>query len=311
MRSLRKTAVIFLLCLATVGHGYTVPTNDGPVIVDNFGYQLQGSAATGSELLPAPLAAAPHDLLVIDFARFGDEGSKFTPAEVAQMQDSPIGLGGDGQRKSVVAYVSIGEASEFRTYWDTAWTDSGIANSPLTASAPSWLGPVNPDWDESRKVRYWQAGWQEVMYNAGGNGWIDQVVTQGFDGAYLDIVDAYHYWGSEVGAADQQPGDPADEQDAARRMVDFVVAMTAHARQTNPSFFVIPQNGEFILSDLQFGPNPEAGDAQRRADYLNAIAAIGIEDTYFRGDLEENNLLDPDAVKIAILKADFLAAGRG
>lgn len=292
--------LIASLLITAGAEAATVQTADGPVRVRDWGYQLQGQQ-------PGPLGAAPHDLLVIDFARFGDEESKFTPQEVAAMQNS---VGGDGKRKVVTAYLSIGEASEFRSYWDTAWTANGTADSPLQPGAPSWLGPVNPDWDESRKIRYWDADWQSVIFNDAGDGWLDQIVTQGFDGAYLDIIDAYYFWGNDVDAADQRPGDPFHGEDAARRMVEFVVAMTAHARQTNPSFFVIPQNGEFLLNDLRFGPDGDPGDPDLAAAYLDAIAAIAIEDTYYRGDEDENNPLDPDAEKVQVLKDDFLAAGK-
>ena len=297
------------LLLANFAPAAVFQTVDGPVVVKSLGYQLQGPDAAGGELLPGPLAAAPHDLLVMDFARFGEEANKFSPAEIASIKNSSPALGGDGRRKVAVAYVSIGEASEFRSYWNAAWTLNGTANSPLAAAAPSWLGPVNPDFPESRKVRYWETAWQDEVFNNAGTGWLDQVVTQGFDGAYLDIVDAYYFWGKEVLAGDKQPGDPVDTADAARRMIDFVVAMTSRAQQTIPHFFVIPQNGEFILADLADDPTPEAGDAARRAAYLQASGAIGIEDTYFRGDLDENNAHNLDQDKIQILKDDFLANG--
>ena len=47
---------------------------------------------------------------------------------------------------------------------------------------------------------------EDVIFNAQGTGWLDQVVTQGFDAAYLDIVDAYFFWGSEFSPT---PSDPA------------------------------------------------------------------------------------------------------
>ncbi|TWT76953.1 hypothetical protein Pla123a_23780 [Posidoniimonas polymericola] len=286
--------------------GATAATSDGPVLVRDWGYQLQGGP--GEEgLQPAGLAAAPHDLIVMDFSAYGDEGSKFTAQQIADVKHS---VGGDGSRRAAVAYVSIGEASEFRSYWDAGWTASGAADSPLTAAAPNWLGPTNPDWPESRKVRYWDPAWQTAIFNEGGTGWLDQVVSQGFDGAYLDIVDAYYFWGNEAQPADARPGDPLNGQAAARRMAEFVVAMTAHARQTNPQFFVIPQNGEFILSDLANGPSPQPADGQLRADYLDAMFAIGIEDIYYRGDADVNNPLNVDADKVQVLKDDFLAAGK-
>lgn len=273
-------------------------TKDGPVAVRTWGYQLQRHE-------PAAIAAAPHDLMVVDFARHGDEASKFTGEEVAAMQQRD-----DGGRRVVVAYISIGEASEFRTFWKKSWTKRGRAQSALTSVAPAWLGPVNPDWPESRKVRYWDPAWQAIIFNDERTGWLDQIVAQGFDGAYLDIVDAYYFWGAEAKKSQREKGDPDGQQDAARRMASFVVAFTEHARQVNPKFFSIPQNGEFILNDLRHGKHPQPGDAQLAEDYLDAMGAIAIEDTYYRGDEDENNALATDDDKVEVLKADFLNAGK-
>lgn len=273
-------------------------TKDGPVSVRTWSYQLQRHE-------PAAIAAAPHDLMVVDFARHGDEASKFTGEEVAAMQQRD-----DGGRRVVVAYISIGEASEFRTFWQREWTARGRARGELSSTAPKWLGPVNPDWPESRKVRYWDPAWQAIIFNDARTGWLDQIVAQGFDGAYLDIVDAYYFWGAEAKKRDGNKGDPVDQQDAARRMAAFVVAFTEHARQVNPKFFSIPQNGEFLLNDLRHGKHSQPGDAQLAEDYLDAMGAIAIEDTYYRGDEDENNPLATDGDKVEVLKADFLKAGK-
>lgn len=272
-------------------------TSTGPVTVTTWGYQLQG--LFGAPLDPAALAAAGHDLIVTDFARDGSEATKLTPVEVALIKDGP------GGRSVAAAYLSIGEASEFRSFWEAGWTRNGLASGALTPSAPDWLGPTNPDWPESRKVRYWDSEWQDIIFNDAGTGWLDQIVAQGFDAAYLDIVDAYYFWAVEVGAADRRAGDPArgDEAEAARRMIDFIVAMTLHARETNPDFFVILQNGEFILDAL------EGSDPAREAALLDVVGAIAVEDTYYRGPRDENNPLAPDTDKIAVLQRDFLANG--
>lgn len=283
--------------------GASLTTSDGPVTVNNWGYQLQGPPP-GGELLAGPIAEAPHDLIVIDFARYGDTGSLLTSAEVAAIKTR------NGTRRRVAAaYVSIGEAGDFRSFWDPAWTADGSADSALQPGAPGYLGPVNPDFPESRKVRYWDPTWRDVIFNDAGNGWLDTVVDQGFDAAYLDIVDAYYFWGEQATAAEKVAGDPDDAQDAARRMIDFIVDMTAHARQTNPDFFVIPQNGAFILNDADFA-GPLSEDAARRAAFLDAVGAIGVEDVYFPGDNDENNAFDPDDDTIAILRDDFLANGK-
>ena len=273
----------------------TFRTSTGTVTIDNWGYELQGT--NGSPLDPTLLASATHDLLVIDASRDGTNAGRFSSDDITRMKD---GMGG---RSVVVSYVSIGEASDFRDYWHSNWTTTGTATGRLTGTAPDWLGPVNPDWPEGRKVRYWDSDWQKMMFNDRKTGEVDAIVKAGFDAAYLDIVDGYYFWGAEVSAADRKAGDPANVKQAAQRMVDFIVDLTAHARESNPDFFVIPQNGAWILNDL-------GSDTARKKAYLNAIGGIAVEDLYYGGDAEENNALNPDKETIAILKRDFIDKGK-
>jgi cysteinyl-tRNA synthetase len=269
-------------------------TSTGTVTVNNWGYQLQGP--NGRPLDDDDLISATHDLLVIDATHDGHDATRFTEDELSRIKD---GMGG---RSVVVSYLSIGEADDYRDFWDKDWTTNGRASGQLTDDAPDWLGPTNPDWPESRKVRYWDTDWQNVIYNKSGTGELDGIVKAGFDAAYLDIIDAYYFWGAEVSDKDRAPGDPKNEHQAAQSMVDFVVDMTEHARETNPDFFVIPQNGEWILEDL-------GNDKARKEAYLNAIGGIGVEDLYFRGGKDENNRLHPDKQTINVLKHDFLDNG--
>ena len=94
--------------------------------------------------------------------------------------------------KIVLAYLSIGEAEAGRFYWDETWTDGGAADP----DAPAWLGPSNPDFEDNYKVRYWDVDWQAILMGTS-EAYLDRILAQGFDGVYLDIVDAYYYW-SEV-----------------------------------------------------------------------------------------------------------------
>lgn len=270
-------------------------TSTGWVAVENWGYALQG--INGKPANANLLASATHDLLVIDSSRDGTNAGRFSPDEIVRMKD---GMGG---RSVVVSYISIGEASDYRDYWHKNWTVGGEAPGKLTGKAPDWLGPLNPDWPESRKVRYWDKDWQKIIFNDRKTGDLDAIVKAGFDAAYLDIVDGYYFWGAEVSAKDREPGDPKNVKQAAQRMVDFIVALTDHARETNPDFFVIPQNGAWIINDL-------GSDTARKKAYLDAIGAIAVEDVYHGGDADENNPLNPDEETIEVLKRDFLDNGK-
>ena len=84
-------------------------------------------------------------------------------------------------------------------------------------------------------------------------------------------------------------------------MAEFVqrVAYTARVDFDRPDFLIVPQNGAGILTTLT--------DTQQR-DLLNAVDAIGVEDTFFSGPDDENNPFDPQNDAIADIER-FRAAG--
>ncbi len=279
-------------------------TADGLRTVRHWGYRLQGAGKNrkSHKLSIGELKLAPHDLIVMDFSKDGSDKGAFTAVQIESIK----------QRKKansvVVSYISIGEASDYRDHWQDDWTtytdpDQRAAGEP-TDKAPAWLGAWNEDWPNSRKVRYWDKDWQAVLFNSERTGWLDKIVTAGFDGAYLDIVDAYYHWGCEVAkTAGCRDGDPKTEREAAARMIDFISALARHAREINPEFLVIPQNGAFIIDAL------EDEDHARRDAYFKAISAIACEDLFFRGDKAENNSLKPDQETIDALVATFIDSG--
>lgn len=203
--------------------------------VKNWGYQLQ-------DLKLNELAASPFDLLVIDYSRDGSDSERFTRRDIEILKNSKKG------GRLVLAYLSIGEAESYRYYWKESWK----------ADRPAWLDRENPDWDENFKVRYWDPEWQDIILK-----YLDKVLAAGFDGVYLDIIDAYEYF------------DEQGRERAADEMKQFVLKIARYARETtnNQNFGVFPQNAEELLIDTE---------------YLSAITGIGKEDTYFGYDGEND-----------------------
>jgi cysteinyl-tRNA synthetase len=272
-------------------------TKDGPVEFGSWSYQLQGRG--GDPLDPGAVAAIDAGLVVVDYSRNGTADGVFGSAEVVEMQ----GAGAD--RKAVLAYISIGESEDFRFYWDEAWTKGGDAGDAFRPGAPDWLGPLNPDWPESRKVRYWDPDWQAIAID-----WIETIAAKGFDGAYLDIVDAYYFWAHEVRAKDHEPGDPVNGADAAARMIDFIVGLSSRARAINPDFVLVQQNAPFLLNDLVYdtGGKPKP-DPARIAALHEAVAGIAVEDAYLRGGRDEDNRFRPDQATINEILDSYAAEG--
>jgi cysteinyl-tRNA synthetase, unknown class len=103
---------------------------------------------------------------------------------------------------------------------------------------PQWLDPENPDWPGNFMVRYWDADWQSLLF---GNrkAYLDRILAAGFDGVYLDGIDAFERWGKT-------------RESAASEMVELVERIASYARARQKDFLVIAQNGDRLLSDPRF-----------------------------------------------------------
>lgn len=209
--------------------------------VQNWGYQLQN-------LKLDKLAASPFDLLVIDYSRDGSDAERFSQKDIIRLKSGQKGS------RLVLAYLSIGEAESYRYYWKKEWKNKN----------PRWLDRENPDWKENYKVRYWEREWQGIIFR-----YLDRIIEAGFDGVYLDIIDAYEYY--------EEKG----RESAADDMKRFVRNIAHYARKIKgrENFGIFPQNGEELLADPA---------------YLKLITGIGKEDTYYGYD-EENQKSPADA----------------
>ncbi len=301
-RSLLFRLLIVLAVLATTvqllsahqGPAPTAARQRLPFTVDNWGYQLQ-------EFNLSALAASAFQVLVIDYSTTGDASGELIPAQVEALRTGPCGP------RVVLAYLSIGEAESYRYYFDAAWLD---ADGDPGAGAPAFLGPTNPEWEGNYKARYWLREWQRILFGSASGrdkSYLDRIIDVGFDGVYLDIVDAYEYWGpAEIGGNDERRRAPAD-------MVKLVRRLAKYARKTRGAseFLVVPQNGAGIIHPETYpdAADPDKESARRQRAYFKAIDGIGAEDTFYFGDRDENNRLDPQQFTIDLLDV-FAAAGK-
>jgi len=208
--------------------------------VNDFLYQLQNLNLTN-------IGNTAYDMVVMDYSAEGDDETAFTAAQIATLQHSP------GGEKIVLAYMSIGEAEDYRFYWQSDWTPGD----------PTWLDTENPDWPGNYKVHYWDPAWQTIVFS-----YTDRLLDAGFDGAYLDIIDAYEYYADQGRAT------------AAQEMADFVAAIRAHARARDPDFYVFPQNAPELAEEV--------------SGYLSSVDGIGQEDIYYGYD--DDDVMTPPAV---------------
>lgn len=143
---------------------------------------MSSGDADGSALIEK-IRATDYDAVIMD--AFVDGGDvPFSSAAVESIKKKV-----SGGARFVIAYMSIGEAEDYRRYWDERW----IRGKKLTKNAPAWLDKLNPDWKGNYKVRYWNEDWQTIICG-GEDSYIQKIIDAGFDGVYLDIVDAYEYF---------------------------------------------------------------------------------------------------------------------
>ena len=143
----------------------------------NFLYLINPASFTDVNSYLAALQATDYDVLLID-AFF--KNNILTPNQVNSLKQKT-----NGGTRLVIAYMSIGEAEDYRYYWQADWKTGN----------PDFLKTVNPDWPGNYKVAYWDNAWKSVIYG-NENAYLDKLLAAGFDGAYLDIIEGFEYFES-------------------------------------------------------------------------------------------------------------------
>ena len=216
----------------------------------SFAYVLQaeGLAASRSAVVQK-LAECGRDWIILDASFTGGDDGRWTAAEIKTIRASQ-------PNRKMLAYLSIGEAENYRGYWAKEWS----------AKPPAWLCAENPDWKGNFKVRYWQSAWQAIILQE-----LDAILKAGFDGVYLDIVDAFEFFEFDPQRKDWIDDRPNPETQNTYRqdMIAWVHRLATHARQQRFGFLVVPQNGVQLLAD---------------AAYRAEISAIGVEDLFTNGN---------------------------
>lgn len=145
-------------------------------LVKNFLYLINPSSfSTKTDFLTA-IQNTNYDVVIIDL--YFDDSDKLTYEDIYSLKTKT-----NGGSRLLIAYMSIGEAEDYRYYWHSSWK----------TNSPAWLGNENPDWEGNYKVRYWEKEWQEIIFG-NNNSYIKKIIDTGFDGVYLDIIDAFEYY---------------------------------------------------------------------------------------------------------------------
>ena len=190
------------------------------------------------------------DIAVMDYSYDGTEAGAYNPKDLQRLKDAGI---------VSIAYISIGEAEDYRWYWKNSWYEK----------PPSWLGRENPNWRGNYAVKFWYPEWQSIIFQ-----YLDKVIDQGFEGVYLDKVDIYEYWADK----DNGEGFYLSESETASLMIDFVEKISRYVKSKKQPFYVFIQNAEEIVR-------------YKNGEILGAIDGIGVESLFYDG-----TVLQPDKV---------------
>lgn len=116
-----------------------------------------------------------YDFIIMDFFYDGEE---FSAEQISQLKQKA-----NGGKRLLICYLSIGEAEEYRYYWQTDWKEGN----------PTFIDKEDPNWKGNYYVRYWETEWKDIIFG-NDNSYLKKIIDAGFDGVYLDIIDAFEHF---------------------------------------------------------------------------------------------------------------------
>ncbi|ASZ12329.1 endo alpha-1,4 polygalactosaminidase [Chitinophaga pendula] len=143
----------------------------------NFLYLINPEKYTNKQAFISEISRTNYDVLLMDLY-FNDKHIAFTAAEIDQLKHKA-----NGGKRLVICYLSIGQVEKYRYYWQPNWKTGN----------PVFVGPVDPHWKGNLYCQYWNADWQSIIYGKD-DSYLKKILDAHFDGAYLDIIDAYDHY---------------------------------------------------------------------------------------------------------------------
>lgn len=143
-------------------------------MVQNYLYMISTDNYSSKESMITAIENTNFDLILIDLFF---EDSALSAADVSRMKTKANG----GQRL-VISYISIGSAEKFRYYWKKGWGHHH----------PLFLKRKYEGYEDEFWVKFWKKDWQEIIYG-NDDSYMKKILNAGFDGAYLDNVEAYYF----------------------------------------------------------------------------------------------------------------------
>jgi len=175
------------ICYPRVGNNYDYEYITTPIInensndvnglsdAQNYIYMISYNQYSSKQQVINALRNTNYDVVLMEL--FFDTDVSFSNAEIAQLKTKANG----GKRK-VISYMNIGAAESYRYYWKDNWK----------LHHPRWLKKPYDGYEDEIWVKFWKNDWKNIIYKED-NSYLDKIIDAGFDGVYLDNIEAYYF----------------------------------------------------------------------------------------------------------------------
>jgi cysteinyl-tRNA synthetase len=109
---------------------------------------------------------------------FFTEEVAFNAADINRLK-----IKANGGSRLVICYLSIGEAEDYRYYWQPGWD---------TGSLRGWIEKI-PIGKEITGLSIGQLNGRRSIFG-NDSSYLKKILDAGFNGAYLDIIEAFEYF---------------------------------------------------------------------------------------------------------------------
>ena len=193
--SVSGAAGLFGLALACLTASPVLADRDSIREAKSWSYQLQGDMRSTGK--------SDADVAVVDPDHTGNP---------SKLKTKP-----NGEKRDVLAYISIGEVEEGRAYMKKQ-------------GKKSWNTGKTQGWEGNYAAKYWDEDWKGIVKER-----VSKAIEAGYDGVYLDRVDTYQNLKAPNGSR--------------KEMIGFVKEVAEEARSKRGNAAVVVQNAEELLSD--------------------------------------------------------------
>lgn len=180
--------------------------------IKNYMVLLNSEKFTEIDSLTKSLAKTNYDCIIMDIS---DSNGVLSPEQLNRIRYKA-----NGGRRLLICYMSLGEAEVYRAYWNKEWSNYIGDNKSAPDYVPwkkavskcDWIAQLNPEWEGNFKVKYWTDEWKTVLFGHK-NSYLDLICERGFDGVFLDVIDAYEYFESKGKAGENTASNQKSNDD--------------------------------------------------------------------------------------------------